>query len=98
MEHQQNISLDKTTEIRCKCGSIIFSEKLLLRKISKFLIGSSQDGLIPINVMVCSICNTILEETLPVQLRVESAEIVEDNYSNNDVNEDNNGSKIIQMY
>lgn len=88
MENNINISLDKTTEITCKhCNNNIFTEGILLRKISKFLIGSAQDGLIPINVMICMKCSSILEETLPPQLRTDFVEVVEEE----------SDSKIIQM-
>jgi len=79
MEQQLNISLDKTTEIKCKsCNSNVFTEGTLLRKVSKFLVGSAQDGIIPIQIMACMKCNEVLDETIPVQLKNEYAEMVEE--------------------
>jgi len=70
MEKNLNISLDKTTEVTCSdCGNNTFMEGTILRKVSRFLVGSSQDGMIPIIVMVCLKCNSILKETLPIQLK-----------------------------
>lgn len=70
MEKNLNISLDKTTEITClDCGNNTFIEGTMLRKVSRFLVGSSQDGLLPIIVMICSKCHSVLKETLPVQLK-----------------------------
>jgi hypothetical protein len=94
MEQQQlNISLDKTTEIKCKsCNNNVFTEGTLLRKVSKFLVGSAQDGIIPIQIMVCIKCNEVLDETIPIQLKNEYAEVVEE-----PVNEEPERGKIIQL-
>jgi hypothetical protein len=70
MENNINISLDKTIEIKCnQCDNNTFIEGVMLRKVSKFLVGSPQDALIPIQIMICSKCQTPLEETLPIQLK-----------------------------
>lgn len=66
------ITLDQTTEVLCSnpdCGNNIFTEGLMLRKVSKFLSGTAQDGLIPITITYCVKCNTVLDETLPSQLK-----------------------------
>jgi DNA-directed RNA polymerase subunit RPC12/RpoP len=69
-QHNINLSLDKTTPIQCKeCNNEAFIEGIMLRKASKFLIGSSQDTLIPISIMICSKCGTPVEETIPIQLK-----------------------------
>jgi hypothetical protein len=70
MENNINVSLDKTTEIKCnECDNNTFIDGVMLRKVSKFLVGSPQDALIPIQIMVCIKCHTPLEETLPIQLK-----------------------------
>jgi hypothetical protein len=73
MSQQQmnvNISLDKTTAMVCgKCENEVFVEGFLLRKASRFITGTSQDALIPINVFVCSKCGHVNEEFLPIQLK-----------------------------
>ena len=98
MEQQQlNISLDKTTEIKCKtCNSNVFTEGTLLRKVSKFLVGSAQDALVPIQIMACMKCNEVLDETIPIQLKNEYAEVVEEegNPANEPIEEK---GKIIQL-
>ncbi len=80
-ENNLNVSLDKTTGIKCdKCKNEVFHEGMMLRKVSKFLVGSSQDALIPIPVFVCSKCGHVNDEFLPMQLREqdnEYAEVVE---------------------
>ena len=65
-----NISLDKTTELKCdRCDNPAFIEGVLLRKSSRFLTGTSQDAIIPIPVFVCSKCGHVNEEFLPKQLK-----------------------------
>lgn len=67
---QLNISLDKTTGIQCnECKNEVFQDGVLLRKASRFLTGTAQDGLIPIPVFACSKCGHVNEEFLPMQLR-----------------------------
>lgn len=89
MEQQQlNISLDKTTGVSCEqCSNNIFQEGVMLRKASRFITGTAQDALIPIPVFVCNKCGDILKETLPMQLRTDYAEVIEEE----------NDPKIIQM-
>jgi len=70
MEQQLNISLDKTTGLSCdECGNEIFQEGVMLRKASRFLTGTAQDAMIPIQVFACSKCGHVNEEFLPLQLR-----------------------------
>lgn len=73
MQNQQiklNISLDKTTPILCeKCGSSAFQGGVVLRKASKFLTGTAQDALIPIEVFACISCGHVNEEFLPKELK-----------------------------
>ena len=65
-----NISLDKTTPIFCeKCNGQAFQSAILLRKASKFLTGTPQDGLIPIETFVCASCGHVNEEFLPKELQ-----------------------------
>lgn len=70
MEQNINLSLDKTSAVVCEeCGSHSFIEGTLLRRASRFLTGTSQDALIPIQVFVCSKCGHVNEEFLPTQLK-----------------------------
>jgi len=92
MEPQLNISLDKTTEIICeKCNNNIFINAFLLRKASRLLTGTSQDALIPINVMACSKCQHVNEEFLPLQLKSKPTPELPTPPSNNE------GAKIISF-
>jgi len=80
MEQQQlNISLDKTTGISCdKCQNEVFQEVLLLRKVSRFLTGQAQDGVIPVSVFACTKCSHVNNEFLPAPLRTDAVEIIEE--------------------
>lgn len=81
MEQQPklNISLDKTTKICCdKCKNEVFQDGILLRKASRFLTGTQQDALIPIPVFTCSKCGHVNNEFLPMQLRIDETEIIEE--------------------
>lgn len=70
---QLKVSLDKTIPITCDtCGSQAFQEALMLRKVSKFLTGDAQDGVIPIQTFVCAKCGGINKEFLPKDLNKES--------------------------
>jgi uncharacterized Zn finger protein len=65
-----NISLDKTTGMSCdECGNEVFQEGVMLRKASRFLTGTAQDAMIPIQVFACSKCGHVNNEFLPLQLR-----------------------------
>ena len=65
-----NITLDKTTELVCEeCGNNVFRDGVMLRKASRFITGTAQDAMIPIQVFACNKCGHVNEEFLPIQLR-----------------------------
>lgn len=65
-ELNMNVSLKDTTPITCgECGHGVFQEGVLLRKISRFVTGTSQDALMPIPVFSCSKCGHVNEEFMP---------------------------------
>ncbi len=64
-----NVPLDKTVGITCEaCGCQTFQEALLLRKVSKFLTGQTQDGVLPIPTFVCSKCGHVNKDFYPKEL------------------------------
>lgn len=70
MEQQQmKIDLDKTIELKCKCGNNTFQMGFLMRKVSRFVTQQMNDALVPVQIMTCLKCNTPLEETLPPSMR-----------------------------
>lgn len=67
MEQQRiNVSLQDTTGITCdECGHNVFEEGVMIRKVSQFLTGTSQPGMIPIPVFACKKCGHVNSEFLP---------------------------------
>jgi len=69
MENNQlnlNINLKDAEDIKCEaCKSLVFEEKIMLKKISRFLTGSNQDSISPIPVIVCAKCNHVNEMFKP---------------------------------
>tara|TARA_R110000772_G_scaffold196063_2_gene306825 strand:+ start:11768 stop:12019 length:252 start_codon:yes stop_codon:yes gene_type:complete len=74
MEQQQsqpNIDLKNTTSIETPEGNKIFNQGVILRKVSKFVVGAKEDAVMPIPVFYDPSTNLILESTIPADLREE---------------------------
>lgn len=74
MEQQQsqpNIDLKSTTGIETPEGNKIFNQGVILRKVSKFVVGAKEDAVMPIPVFYDPQTNLILESTIPADLRDE---------------------------
>lgn len=67
MENLSNAELmSKSTPIVCeKCGCDRFKEIIFLRRVSKLLIGATNDGIIPIPTFACQNCGNVNEEFTP---------------------------------
>lgn len=66
-------SLNQTTPIKCEnCGNEIFIPAYILRRVSKILIASQDDGIIPINTFACAKCGHTNKEFLPEELEAET--------------------------
>jgi len=66
-----NIDLKTTTSIETPEGGVIFQQGVLLRKVSKFVVGAEEDAVMPIPVFFDPISGKILKSTIPVELREE---------------------------
>lgn len=66
-----NIDFKQTTPVEGFNGEKLFGQAVIIRKISKFLIGADEDALIPIPVFYDVESGEILLETLPKELRKE---------------------------
>ncbi len=65
-ELNMNVSLKDTTPIKCdSCENEIFIEGVMLRKVSRFVTGTSQDALMPIPVFTCSKCGGVNADFMP---------------------------------
>lgn len=71
---QLNIDLKNTTAVETPDGGVIFQQGMVLRKVSKFVVGSEEDALIPIPVFFDSKTGKIIKDTLPPDLREEYSE------------------------
>ena len=70
---QMNLDLSKTTAIDTPSGGKIWQQGMILRKVSKFITGTSEDAIVPIPVFFDPTDGSILEDTLPRELREEYA-------------------------
>ena len=68
---QVNLDLTKTTSVDLPSGGKIWQSGVILRRVSKFVTGTSEDGLIPIPIFYDPETNEILEDTVPKEIREE---------------------------
>ena len=69
-----NIDLTATQAVKSKEGNMLFSEAYILRKVSKFVAGTSDDAILPIPVMYDVKTGKILLDMIPKELREEFEE------------------------
>lgn len=72
---QLNIDFKQTTSVEGFDGGKLFGQAVLIRKISKFLVGADEDALIPIPVFYDLESKKILVDSLPPELREEYKDI-----------------------
>ena len=65
---QMNIDLKNTEKVEFD-GNVLVQEGFVLRKVSKFVTGQSEDGIMPIPVFYDITTGKILKETLPKDLQ-----------------------------
>lgn len=68
---KMNVDITQSTPMTSTDGNQIFQEAVVLRKISKFLAGTSEDAVIPIPVFIDVKSGKILIDMLPKELREE---------------------------
>jgi hypothetical protein len=68
---QLNIDLKNTTGIQNSEGGSVFQQGIILRKISKFIAGTSEDAILPIPVFYDPHTFQIFADALPKELREE---------------------------
>jgi len=66
-----NIDIKNTAAIKSPDGNQVFAEGVILRKVSRFITGTSEDGVIPIPVFYDVVTGKVLVELLPKELRDE---------------------------
>ena len=70
------VDITNTTKVISDDGNVVFNEGFILRKVSKFVTGQSEDGVIPIPVFYDVQTGKVLTETLPKDIREEYEENV----------------------
>ena len=68
---QLNVDLKNTTSIETPEGGVVFQQGVILRKVSKFVVGSNEDAVLPIPIFYDPSTGKILVDTLPQELRDE---------------------------
>tara|TARA_R110000868_G_scaffold317483_1_gene578314 strand:+ start:833 stop:1078 length:246 start_codon:yes stop_codon:yes gene_type:complete len=68
---KMNVDITQSTPMTSTDGNQIFQEAVVLRKISKFLAGTSEDAVIPIPVFIDVKTGKILIDMLPKELKEE---------------------------
>jgi hypothetical protein len=67
-QNQLNLDITKTSPILTKEGGKVWQQGFILRKASRFLTGSNEDHLIPIQVFFDPKTGEICEDGLPQEL------------------------------
>lgn len=61
-----NLNLADAEDVKCEsCGHDVFSESMMIKKISKFITGSDRDSISPIPVISCVKCGHVNKEFRP---------------------------------
>tara|TARA_B110000902_G_scaffold140650_1_gene162421 strand:- start:17145 stop:17387 length:243 start_codon:yes stop_codon:yes gene_type:complete len=68
---QPQIDLQNTTGIKTTDNTSVFQQGVLLRKVSKFVTGTSEDAMLPIPVFYEASTGKILTDSVPKELREE---------------------------
>ncbi len=68
---QPPIDLKNTTSIENFDGGVLFTQGVLLRSVSKFVMGTDEDALLPIPVFYDAASKKILGSSIPKELREE---------------------------
>ena len=70
-----NIDFKNTTAIEGFDGGHLFGQAFVLRKVSKFVVGGSEDAMLPIPVFYDLEPKKIIKDSLPKELRDEYKDI-----------------------
>ena len=70
-----NVDIKSSTPITSPEGNHIFAEGVILRKISKFVAGTSEDAIVPIPCFYDVKTGKVLTELLPKEIRDDYANL-----------------------
>jgi len=71
---KMNVDIKQTVPVESEDGNQVFQEAVVLRKASKFLVGTSEDAIIPIPVFIDVKTGKILTALMPKEIREEYEE------------------------
>ena len=74
-QQQPQIDLRNTTSVTNTEGGILFQQGVLLRKVSKFVTGTAEDGIMPIPVFYDPATLKVYEGSVPKDIREEYEEL-----------------------
>ena len=76
-EQQQGLNIDfkNTTAIEGFDGGHLFGQAFILRKVSKFVVGGTEDAMMPIPVFYDLESKKIIVDSLPKEIREEYKDI-----------------------
>ena len=76
-QQQQGLNIDfkNTTAIEGFNGGHLFGQAFILRKVSKFVVGGTEDAMMPIPVFYDLESKKIITDSLPKELREEYEDI-----------------------
>jgi|TARA_R100000951_G_C2487905_1_gene133551 hypothetical protein len=61
-----NDNLNNATDVVCEeCECDVFAERMMIKKVSKFVTGSDRDSISPIPVIACAKCGHVNKEFRP---------------------------------
>jgi hypothetical protein len=72
---QLNIDFTNTTSVEGFDGGKLFGQAVIIRKVSKFVVGTDEDMLVPIPVFYDLDSKKILPDSLPKEIRDEYKDI-----------------------
>ena len=68
--NQPQIKIKDTKEVICSnCKNNTFTSCFMMREVNPLTIGATKKTLVPIEVMQCVKCFTVLEDTVPEELK-----------------------------
>jgi hypothetical protein len=70
-----NIDIKSTTPVTSTDGGMVFQEGVILRRVSKFLTGSTEDGIVPVPIFYSVDNGRVVIDMLPRELREEFQEL-----------------------
>lgn len=57
--HKLKVDLSQAPWVKCECGNELFNPGMMFKKLSSLLSPTGKDELIPVDIVVCSVCGKI---------------------------------------